>query len=268
MGRGILSVDPDDHDESQAAATSERMRPHRGAHAQRTAQSHAAHLLPHLRPGMRLIDLGCGPGSITVGLAAAVTPGLTVGVDVDAVPVDGVAVVVGDVRRLPFPDASFDAIFASAVLQHVAEPADVLREARRVARTGAVIALVDADWDGELLHPTNAVLRRSREVAERLRSHSSPFVGKQLRQLLDDAGFVRAEASASVLNHGTADETRAVGQFTADLFRHPASVERAVREGIATRDELEEMARAWTEWGEQRGAFLARFWCEAVAWAP
>jgi SAM-dependent methyltransferase len=216
---------------------------------------------------MTVLDMGCGPCSITVGLAAAVAPGRTVGIDLDPRPVDGVGVVVGDVMSLPFLDATFDAIFASALLQHLSNPLEALREARRVARPGAVIGLVDADWDGELLHPTNDVLRRSMDVARRIREGTSPFVGKRLRHLLNEAGFVRAEGSARVIHSGTADETRAFGAFTASLFRHRATVERAVGEGWATEEALEEMSRAWIDWGECSGAFVARFWCEAIGWA-
>jgi SAM-dependent methyltransferase len=256
----------------QVPDQSTSMRRHRPSHARRTAESHAAFLLPHLRPGMALLDLGCGPGSITVGLAAAVTPGRTVGLDLEpSLPPGpegrGITLVTADVRDLPFPDASFDAIYAGALLQHLPDPAAALREARRVARPGAVIGVSDADWDGELLFPTNPLLDRSREVALKLRVGTSPFVGKRLRALLTEAGFVRCEGSARVLSHGTPAEALGASEFTAALFEYPDAVDRAVAAGWATRAELAAIAAAWRDWGRQPGAFLARFWCEALGWA-
>jgi SAM-dependent methyltransferase len=252
---------------SLPAAQEEATRRRRPFHAERTAQSHAAFFLPHLRPGMSLLDLGCGPGSITVGLAAAVAPGQVTGLDLDPDPIDGVTVVAGDVMRLPFPDASFDAIFASALLQHLADPLGALREARRVARPGAVIGVVDADWDGELLYPTNETLQRSTDLARKLREGTSPKVGKQLRHLLTEAGFHRAEGYARAIHHGSAAEVREIAALHASLFGYPATVERAVSHGWAGTQEMAEMSQAWLAWGEEPGAFLARFWCEAVAWA-
>ena len=240
------------------------MREHRQYHAARTAESQAAFLLPHLRPGMELLDLGCGPGSITVGLAAAVAPGRTTGIDVDPVPVDGVTVVHGDATSLPFPDASFDAIYASALLQHLADPVAALREARRVARPGAVIGVVDTDWDGEIFHPTNDILVRSMALARRLREGTSPCVGKQLRHLLSEAGFVRCEGFARVMSYGSPEVVANLGEFTAGLFRSPVARTRAAKSGLATEAELDEMCEAWTDWGTHPGAFLARFWCEAI----
>lgn len=140
-----------------------------------------------------------------------------------------------------------------------------LREARRVARPGAVIGVVDADWDGELLYPTNPVLSRSMELARRLRDGTSPFVGRRLRHLLHEAGFQNVEGSARAIHHANDEQARGFGAFTASLFRHPSTVERSVAQGLATAEELDEMSRAWTEWGAHPGAFVARFWCEAVA---
>lgn len=253
---------------NEAEARAAAMGDHRAAHAQRTAESQAQSFLPHLRPGMALLDLGCGPGSVTAGLAAAVAPALACGIDLEPGTPDGVSMVRGNVLHLPFETGSFDAVFASALLQHLGDPLLALVEARRVVRQDAVIGLVDADWGGELIHPTNDVLARSQQVARALREGTSPFVGRELRDLLDRAGFVRAEASARAIHYGTAEEVQGFGDFTASLFDHPVAVERALAGGLADREELRAMSRAWTRWGQDPGAFAARFWCEAVAWAP
>jgi SAM-dependent methyltransferase len=215
--------------------------------------------------------LGCGPGTITVGLAAAVAPGPTTGIDLNpARPegADGITLVTGDVLDLPFPDASFDAIFASALLQHLPDPLAALREARRVARPGAVIGVVDTDWDGELRYPTNPVLERSMLLARRLRAGTSPTVGKRLRAQLGEAGFVRCEGSARVMSMGTPEEVCGAASGSAALFALPTVIDLVVRQGWATAEELAGMHDAWLAWGEGCDAFLARLWCEAVGWAP
>jgi SAM-dependent methyltransferase len=242
---------------------------HRPAHARRTAQSHAAFLLPHLRSGQALLDLGCGPGTITAGLAEAVAPGSTVGVDLmpgrpDDAP--GVTFVTANVHELPFEDASFDAIFACCLLQHLADPLAAVREARRVARPGAVIGLVDADWGGQLMYPQDPRLDQAMVVAAGLRPNTSPYVGRQLRSLLAEAGFSRPEGFARVSVEASTEQTLAVGTFSARGYSDDAAVERAVELGVASAAEMAEYADAWRAWGEHPGAFLARLWCEAIAW--
>jgi len=116
--------------------------------ATRTASRAAAFFLPYLRPGMQLLDVGCGPGAITLGLAQTVAPGEVVGVDIQASQVDRARALaaerritnarfeVADINRLPFPDGSFDAVFAHTVLMHLREPVRALEEMRRVLRPG------------------------------------------------------------------------------------------------------------------------------------
>jgi SAM-dependent methyltransferase len=242
---------------------------HRPAHARRTAESHAGFLLPLLKPGMAVLDVGCGPGSITVGLAAVVAPGPVCAVDLDpalADGTDGIRVLTADAADLPLDDASFDVIFICATLQHLPDPLAALREARRVARPGAVIAVADADWGGHLLEPSNLALGRSFDLMGRLRT-GSPNVGRALRGLLTQAGFERCEVRAKAVHHGTADEVRGFAGFNASWFSTPAIVDEVVRRGWASRDELAATERAWREWGEDPGAFFAGFWCEALAWA-
>ncbi len=117
----------------------------------RSAATSAPLLLPHLRPGVRLLDCSCGVGSIMVALAGYVAPGQVVGVDFQAAQVAraralaverGVANVhfeVGSVYELPFPDAAFDVAFAHTLLMHLAEPLRALREMRRVLAPGGVL---------------------------------------------------------------------------------------------------------------------------------
>src|SRR3984957_6621919 len=131
------------------------------SHTWRTAENSAGYLLPHLRPGMTLLDVGCGPGTITADLAALVAPGRGVGLERAegvlaqagaAAAAKGVAnhveFAVGDVHALHFPDDTFDVVHAHQVLQHVADPVQALRELRRVCVPDGIVAARDADYAG------------------------------------------------------------------------------------------------------------------------
>jgi ubiquinone/menaquinone biosynthesis C-methylase UbiE len=216
---------------------------------------------------LRLLDLGCGPGSITVGLAAAVAPGPTVGVDLHPGPlVGGVSLVKADVHHLPFPDASFDALFAGALLQHLPDPLVALREARRVARPGTVIGVTDIDTATYLIAPGDPRLDRAFELNARLRA-GRPDTGRRLRGLLHEAGFRDCVATARAFHHGDPEETRALAEFNASWFTTPAIVERVVTNGWATGEEMTAMSQAWRDWGRDPGAFFASLWCDALGWA-
>jgi SAM-dependent methyltransferase len=233
---------------------------HRPNHGRRTAQSHAAFLLLHLEPRMRILDLGCGPASITAGLG----PG-AIGVDVDPGPA-AVPLAAADAYRLPFPDASFDAVFCCAVMQHLTDPAAALAEARRVCRRGAVIGVADADWGGALRHPDNPLLARGQEIQERLRGGASPYVGRRLRGLLHDAGFARVQAAARGSGGGDA-QTAWQAATQAAMFEAAETIAVVVEEGIATAAEMAAIAAAWRRWGDDPGAVSTGWWFEALAWA-
>jgi SAM-dependent methyltransferase len=240
---------------------------HRPSHARRTTASHAAFLLPLLRPGMRMLDLGCGPGSITAGLHEAVAPGgIAIGVDLHPGPAP-VPLVCADINRLPFPDRTFDAVFLCAVLQHVADPCAVLVEARRLCRPGAVIGVADADWGGEVVAPADPWIERGTQILERLREGTDPRVGRQLRGLLHRAGFADAVATAQGRGGGGA-RSAAIGEFQASLFEPAEVKERVVARGIATAEDLAAVAAAWRRWGADPGATIARHWFEATARVP
>jgi ubiquinone/menaquinone biosynthesis C-methylase UbiE len=255
-------------------------RTHGPAHARRTAERNAAFFLPHLQPGMRLIDAGSGPGSITIGLAAAIAPGEAVGVDAsdDAVAqartlaaergVANARFMPGDVHALPFPDGTFDAAFSHALLQHLADPLAAVRELRRVLRPGGVIGLADADFDGALTYPSLPGVEASFRLMRRMRERtSSPYVGRCLRELLHDAGFVRVVASAEAGCVGDDARTAGTAEFEARYLEAPEFAAHVEAQALATRAELATMAADWRAWGAHRGAFQVRIWCQAVGWA-
>ncbi|MGN6564257.1 MAG: methyltransferase domain-containing protein, partial [Thermomicrobiales bacterium] len=194
----------------------------RHIHGQRVAEVEAAFLLPHLQPGMRLLDFGCGPGSITVGLARAVAPARVVGIDIatqqvtvaHALAADmdarNLRFAVSSVYDLPFPDASFDAAFSRSVLEHLADPLAALREVRRVLKPGGVIGVRDGDWGGLVLAPPNTLVEEGLALYARLwaLNGGNPKRGHEHRALLRAAGFSRIVASAGADAMGTPEAVR------------------------------------------------------------
>ncbi|KAJ4369064.1 hypothetical protein N0V83_006147 [Neocucurbitaria cava] len=130
-------------------------------HIVRTAEAEGAFLLPHLKPHFRILDVGCGPGSITSGFAKYVPQGSVTGVDLtsevlgqakehlnnqDPKP-DNVTFEVGNVvDGLHFQDETFDVVFCNQTLLHIPEPVKAMKEMRRVCKTGGVVACREADW--------------------------------------------------------------------------------------------------------------------------
>jgi SAM-dependent methyltransferase len=235
---------------------------HRPNHARRTAERWASFFTPHLRPGMRVLDLGCGPCSITKDL------GDSIGVDLEPESMGGVPVVSADAARLPFPDASFDAIFSNALLQHVPDAQAVVNEARRVARPGAVIGLGDADWDGVLMAPHDPLLDRGQELQEALRSGGNPRIGRHLRGMLANAGFEGAQAWVEAPAEASTEATSMMAWFQATLFEAPAAIAHLTALGLSDAEECAAIAGAWKHWGSDPGAFATRFWITALAYAP
>lgn len=125
----------------------------------RTLESHAGFLLPLLDRGLEVLDAGCGPGTITQGIAEHVLPGRVTAIDRDPAQVahatrlaegreqTNVRFTTASVYDLPFADASFDLAFSHALFEHLSDPRGALAELRRVLRPGGMVALCSPDWD-------------------------------------------------------------------------------------------------------------------------
>ena len=171
--------------------------------AGRTADIYAAFFLPHLRAGMNLLDCGCGPGTITVGLAQAVSPGNVTGIDLEESQLElarenaaklgltNVKFESGSVYELPYQDNLFDAVFSHAMLEHMHDPLAVLKEIHRVLKPGGLAGIRSVDLAATLIAPAGATLERAYDIWLKYRQHCGgvPFIGRRFRALLREAGF-------------------------------------------------------------------------------
>ena len=237
------------------------------AHRWRTAENSASYLLSRIEPGADLLDVGCGPGTLTADLAARVSPGRAVGLDTVAWIVadartatsGSVSFVVGDCGHLGFDDGSFDVVHAHQVLQHLTDPVAALREMRRVCRPAGAVAARDSDYDTMTWFPSDPWLDRWLEVyrAVALGNGGHPDAGRRLLSWAQAAGFSSVEPSASVWCFARPAEREWWGGLWADRVTKSALGDQAVERGLAGRDELEHMAGAWRRWTDQPGGWFA-----------
>lgn len=208
-----------------------------------------------LHAGQTVLDIGCGPGTDLAAMATAVAPhGTVIGVDRDPVMVAEararlveqplVEVRSGDIHDMPLRDGSVDRARTDRVLQHAADPAQVLAEFRRVARPGGRIVMAEPDWDGLLIDSRE--LAKSRALTRFITTEivRNATIGRSLARLCIDAGLtVRSVVTAAPVfrDFDTADQ----------LFGLRRNVARAVDAG--------HLDGGATEWIEELSAqpFLA-----------
>jgi ubiquinone/menaquinone biosynthesis C-methylase UbiE len=224
-----------------------------------TAETHAGFFLPELLSGWRLLDAGCGPGTITLGLARKVAPGQVIGIDLEESQFGrardrakreelNLEFRKGSVYELPFEDGFFDAVYSHALLESLSDPAAALAELRRVLKPGGLIGVRASDLGGLLLDaasegPAQAL---AAYVGNQKQRCTDPNMGRKLGRLLRGAGFrvLKQTASYEVIT----EFIQKVGPFIAQQFLSPGSC------SLDKRDPDDSL-------------FVALAWCEATAHA-
>ena len=249
------------------------------AHSRRGAADSAAYLLAHLRAGMDLLDVGCGPASITADLAERVAPGRVVALDAADGALEAaratlrerglseqVEVASGDVMALPFEDASFDVVHAHQVLQHLADPVGALAEMRRVTRPGGIVAVRDAVYSAMTWFPEPADMEQWRSVymATARANGGEPDAGSRLLSWAREAGFADVSASASTWCYATPADRAWQSQTWAQRCLTSFGPQ-AVELGLADGADLEAMAQAWRQWGDSEDAWFVVVHGEVLA---
>lgn len=252
------------------------------SHTWRTAENSAGYLLGHLVAGQRLLDLGCGPGTITIDLAALVTPGEVVGIDASGDVIDmatrnaeeascsNVRFVTGDAYGLDAGEASFDVVHAHQLLQHLGDPIAALVEARRVLRPGGLLAVRDSDYGAFIWSPPDPRLDRWMQLYHHVTQHNGAQAdaGRWLPAWVAQAGFADIRTSSS--NWTFADpELRAWwGSLWAERVAASSFAEQAVDYGLSTEAELADLATAFEEWSADPDALFVVVHVEVLAVKP
>lgn len=241
------------------------------SHRRRAAEDSAGYLLAHLTPGLSVLDVGCGPGTITADLAARVAPGQVTAVDqaADILEVaraeaeqrnlSNVSFGTADVHRLDFADDTFDVVHAHQVLQHLSDPVAALREMRRVCRPGGIVAVRDADYAGFIWYPELPALDLWRDLYRRVAraNRGEPDAGRRLLSWARQAGFDDITPTGSLWCYATPETRDWWGGMWADRILHSTVARDLVSLGLAAREQLEEISAAWREWAAAPDGWIA-----------
>jgi ubiquinone/menaquinone biosynthesis C-methylase UbiE len=250
------------------------------SHRWRTAENSAAYLIPHLRSGMTLLDVGCGPGTITADLATLVAPGPVIGVDRERTVIaeatrsnrpDSSASLefrIADVYSLPFDDESFDVVHVHQVLQHLSDPAGALVEMRRVLRKRGILAARESDYGAFVWAPEDPMLDRWMGLYHDISRHNGAQAdaGRHLLGWVTEAGFGVTKASSSTWTFAEEEERMWWGELWAERVTVSSLAEQAVGYGFSTADELQAIARSWRQWAAADNGLFILLHAEVLAW--
>jgi SAM-dependent methyltransferase len=246
------------------------------SHTWRTVENSAAHLAPLLQSGQDLLDVGCGPGTITADLAERVSPGRVVGVDRSAEVVgkaaaqhrgDQLEFRTADLMALPFDDDSFDVVHAHQVLQHVPDPVGALVEMRRVCRPGGIVAVRESDYGAFTWAPGDGRLDTWLDLYRTIarRNGGEPDAGRHLLGWFHAAGYDEVRPGASVWCFATPADREWWGGLWADRMTGSSIAEQLVDAGLASSDELSDIADAFRTWAAHRDGWFLVPHGEAIA---
>jgi SAM-dependent methyltransferase len=224
----------------------------------RSFSTHGEFIRPYIKPGIKVLDCGCGPGAISVGLAEAVeSNGHVTGIDFGESQIEiakaratpNLSFQVASVYDLPFEDNAFDLVFSHALFEHLADPIRGVREIQRVLRPGGVAGLCSPDWGGFILSPTDdraeVAIARYRMLQEK--NGGQTRAGRQLGRWLETGGLVTQKVEA---RYECYPESKPIAEYLAIQLEQAGETEPAV---------------ALREWAMLPWSLFAQAWVSAIA---
>jgi SAM-dependent methyltransferase len=241
------------------------------SHRWRTAENSAGYLLSRIDQESRILDVGCGPGTITIDFARLASAGSVVGMDrsevvitearsaAEQAGVTNLELDVGDVYSLDYEADTFDVVHAHQVLQHLSDPIAALREMGRVCKSEGLVAVRDSDYAGFTWFPAVPELDEWLELYRRVAygNAAEPDAGRHLKRWALAAGLDVVASTAGVWCFSSSDDVAWWGCMWAERVVGSGMAEQATERGLASKEDLERLAQGWRRWAASPDAWFA-----------
>ena len=248
----------------------------------RDAANNAALFLKYASPGMKVLDVGCGPGSITAGIAEALAPGQVTGIDIEPSQValgeelakskglDNCNFETASIFELPYADGCFDAVYGHTILMQFNDLAPVLAEIHRVLRPGGLVSFREIDFGASLYYPEDSAFKELMSVFRRSIFHNqgNPYVGRSLSGVLTEAGFDIEEALASFAQSSTAEQKKGMYKAMTLLWEQADFPKQAVELDWISEDDRSAMSERLADESSKPEYFNATTYVEVVGFKP
>ncbi|SNX87141.1 related to menaquinone biosynthesis methyltransferase ubiE [Melanopsichium pennsylvanicum] len=249
------------------------------SHSARTAENSAAFLLPYLRPNFQILDIGCGPGTITTSLASYIPDGCIIGTDYSAQVVakaqkrlnqlrtgtlpnadrtvaDRVTFQIASVLELPYLDDTFDVVYCHQMLLHLPDPVSALKEMRRVCKPGGLIAAREADFSTCVQFPETATFQTWLDTATAIyrSTGAEPNAGRRLVRWALDAGYQAGEGSIVFSSSNQAWSGQPGAKFWGAMWAERIAAQgwkqQALGTGLVKEEQINQMKADWELWSD------------------
>lgn len=251
-------------------------------YSDRNVEQQAAFVLPYLKSGMSLLDLGCGPGTITIGLAQIVSPGFVTGIDHDQTNIEAAGELaakqgitninfrIGNTLSLSIEDNSFDSALENNLFVHLAENAvHSAEEVYRVLKPGGFFAARDADADSVVWGNRPEQFNEFDKIFYKWQSGrgSDIRIGKKLPAILREAGFKNIIKSVSADTKGSPEAVNSHAEIMSSLLDGPLG-NYIIKNKLGDNSFIDNLKESIAKWGKHTDSFFANVHVEVIGWKP